>query len=79
MFFEIIFVQVELVVLLRNLKILSSCKSTLKPNILSRPDSLLKTSKTRAFYFFSNNAQGVLRIPDVSTYGNYFLLYKTAK
>lgn len=49
MFFEIIFVKVELVVLLRNFTILSSCKSTLKPNIVSRPDLLLKTYKTHAF------------------------------
>lgn len=44
---EIIFIQVELVVLLHNLKILS-CKSTLKPNAVSGPDFLLKTSEAHA-------------------------------
>lgn len=51
MFFEISFIQVEPVVLLHNLKILSSCRSTLKPNIVSRPDLLLKTFKAYIFKF----------------------------
>lgn len=42
MFFDMILIQVELVVLLHNLKILRSCKRTLKPNVVSRPDLLLK-------------------------------------
>jgi len=42
MFSEIIFIQVELVMLLQNLKILGSYKSTLKPNIVGRPDCFLK-------------------------------------
>lgn len=44
---EIIFIQVEQVLLLHNLKILS-WKSTLKPTTVSGPDLLLKTSEAQA-------------------------------